>query len=171
MPSRNAIKVYAADGIYHLYNRGVEKRLIFLEAQDCSRFNFFLDRAVKGINQQSRVGQPNFTILTACLMPNHFHLLVQQHTERAIETFMRSLMNSYVRYFNRKYDRVGSLFQGPYKAVLVESNAQLLLVHDYIRHNPGRSNMMSGEGSHRRLYETPALRKMTDRHPLLQASD
>jgi putative transposase len=83
-------------------------------------------------------------------MPNHFHLLVKQHTEVAIAKFMQCLTNSYVRYFNTKYERVGPLFQGKYKGVLIETDAQLLHVTRYIHRNclelsqvgsRGRSNL------------------------------
>ena len=71
-----------------------------------------------------------------CLMPNHFHLMVQQSTEKAITDFMRRLTNSYTKYFNEKYKRVGSLFQGRYKAVLIKKEIHFLYLPYYIHYNP-----------------------------------
>ena len=69
-------------------------------------------------------------------MPNHFHLLIKQNNKTAIEFFMRSLSTKYSVYFNKKYDRVGPLFQGAYKAVLVENETYLLHLSRYIHLNP-----------------------------------
>jgi len=69
-------------------------------------------------------------------MPNHFHLLLKQFTERAIVEFMRRVINSYTRYFNEKYKRIGALFQGCYRATLVETEFYLLHLSRYIHANP-----------------------------------
>jgi len=78
----------------------------------------------------------NFTdeiiLLAYCLMPNHFHLFVKQHSETAIDSFMQSLCTRYTMYFNRRYKRVGSLFQGVYKAVRIETDEQFLHLSRYI---------------------------------------
>lgn len=64
-------------------------------------------------------------LLAYCLMPNHFHFLVKQMEKDAVTRFMRQLTNAYTAYFNRKYDRVGSLFQGKFKDVFVETEEYL----------------------------------------------
>ena len=69
-------------------------------------------------------------------MPNHFHILLKQEEESGISEFISKTLNSYTKYFNTKYNRVGPLFQGQFKAVRVESNEQLLHVHRYIHLNP-----------------------------------
>ena len=69
-------------------------------------------------------------------MPNHFHLLIKQTSDRAIEGFMRSLLTRYSVYFNKRYNRVGSLFQGPYKAVIIDNESYLLHLSRYIHLNP-----------------------------------
>lgn len=71
-----------------------------------------------------------------CLMPNHFHLLVQQLEDNGITALLRKVSDSYTRYFNTKYERVGSLFQGPFKAKLIESDEYLLQLSKYIHKNP-----------------------------------
>lgn len=72
------------------------------------------------------------TLLAHCLMPNHFHFLVHQVLAETIDRFMNSLCTRYTMYFNRKYERLGPLFQGVYKAVLVKTDEQLLYLSRYI---------------------------------------
>jgi putative transposase len=160
MAAKNSIKEYAPDGYYHLYNRGVEKRTVFLDAQDYAVFLSYLktyltpkntddllatinnpDRSYKERNAARKALQLNnfadtFTLLCYCLMPNHFHFLVKQKEEDTIDRFMNSLGVRYSMYFNRKYRRVGGLFQGVYKAVRVISDEQLLHLSRYIHRNP-----------------------------------
>lgn len=69
-------------------------------------------------------------------MPNHFHLLVHQQNSDGIKRFMQSLATIYSIYFNYRYHRVGTIFQGAYKAVLIESEPQLLYLSKYIHRNP-----------------------------------
>ncbi len=151
MPARNVVKTYVSGGVYHIYNRGVEKRTIFEDTYDYRVFEHYLKEAllcpseltveVKGLSFQA-VRRPvrnyNGTIdlLAYCLMPNHFHLLIQQKSDRVIDSFMRSLSTRYSMYFNNKYHHVGSLFQGSYRASLVDSDIYLLHVSRYIHRNP-----------------------------------
>ena len=139
MPSRNSIKQYVAGSYYHIYNRGVERRVVFMDDRDYRTFigylKFYLTppdpwtRAHKDLSQE-------IELMAYCLMPNHFHLLVRQVSDRGIESLMRCLMSSYVRYFNRRYKRVGSLFQDSYKAVRIINDSQLYQVEKYIHLNP-----------------------------------
>lgn len=159
MPGKNAIKVYLENGIYHLYNRGVEKRDIFKEEKDYGVFLSYLKTYLLPKDEAyllSRLLNPdldyrekdeiqkllrlkNFsddiTLLAYCLMPNHFHLLLKQNTKMGIDNFMESLGTRYTLYFNRKYKRVGGLCQFVYKAVIVESDEQLLYLTSYIHRN------------------------------------
>ena len=77
-------------------------------------------------------------ILTFCLMPNHYHLVVRQLTDGGVSLFMKKLGNSYVAYFNKKYhrERMGSLFQGSFKAIHIKTDNQLMNVICYIFTNP-----------------------------------
>lgn len=75
-------------------------------------------------------------IFAYCLMPNHFHLLVQQLADEGITTFVSNLANSYTRYFNTKHERIGALFQGAFKAKLVNNDEYLLQLSKYIHRNP-----------------------------------
>lgn len=159
MPAKNSVKPYVENSYYHIYNRGVEKRTIFQNQQDYAVFLSYLktyllpkDEAVLherlssnnvSFAEKSEILRllrlNNFAdevFLTAyCLIPNHFHFLVKQKSSTAIDTFMNSLSTRYVMYFNKKYKRVGPLYQGVYKAVLVESEAQLLYLTAYIHRN------------------------------------
>ena len=155
MPARNTLKIYVEDGIYHIYNRGVEKRTIFEDVQDYKVFLKYIKEVLsppdeqemntkyimQGLSLQS-IRRPvksyyeKVEMLAYCLMPNHFHFLVRQHDKVSLEGLMRSLMTRYSMYFNKKYDRVGSLFQGRYKAVLVENEEYLLHLSRYIHLNP-----------------------------------
>ncbi len=160
MASRNSIKDYSKDSYYHIYNRGVEKRLIFLDDQDYAVFLSYLntylmpknmDLLKKQLSDSSLSSKEkdkifnlmkmnNFTdeitLHCYCLMPNHFHFLIKQKSANSIDKFMNSLGVRYALYFNRKYKRVGSLYQDVYKAVMVYTDEQLLNVTHYIHKNP-----------------------------------
>ncbi len=79
---------------------------------------------------------PLVEILSFCLMPNHFHVLIKQIEEKGITSFLNKLSNSYTKYFNTRHKRVGPLFQGSFKAIRVEDDEQLLHVSRYIHLNP-----------------------------------
>jgi len=148
MPSKHSIKEYEPGAYYHIYNRGVEKRLVFQDDSDYKTFLGYLrvyltDPNLPGDSRKTRPRSKsiknntgNITLLAYCLMANHFHLFVHQDQIDGINHFMRSLMSEYVRYFNKKYDRVGSLFQGPYKAVKIKSEEQWVYLTKYIHRNP-----------------------------------
>lgn len=82
------------------------------------------------------------SIIAYCLMPNHFHFLLKQLKEDGITIFMNRLANSYSRYFNLKYKRGGTLFQGRFKAILVKNDEQLLHLTRYIHLNPYASGVV-----------------------------
>lgn len=160
MPAKNSVKVYAQNGFYHLYNRGVEKRDIFLDEQDYAVFLSYLkeyltpkdkdelylistskehtyaerQKAEKMLLLNNFFGE--IELLAYVLMPNHYHLLIKQNNERSMENFLNSIGTRYTMYFNRKYKRIGSLYQGVYKAVLIETDGQLLHISRYIHLNP-----------------------------------
>jgi len=155
MPARNRVKVFIENAHYHVYNRGVEKRDIFLDDQDYRVFLSFIKAylsppasslVVHPITQvtgsdpvrlrllKSFVGE--ISLLAYCLMPNHFHLLLWQSPRDAMTRFLRALCTSYVMYFNKKYKRVGTLFQGIYRAAYVDEDAYLLHLSRYVHLNP-----------------------------------
>ena len=141
MPSKYSVKIFVEDGIYHVYNRGVEKRKIFEEDQDYKAFLHYLKRYLTDEDGEVRPRwkkdlSQNIQLLAYCLMPNHFHLLLKQLSKEYLTIFMRCVSNAYTRYFNEKYKRIGPLLQGKYKAVLVDKDLYLLHLTRYIHINP-----------------------------------
>ncbi len=154
MPSSNRVKIYVECGYYHVYNRGVEKRVIFQDDQDHRVFLSYLKSYLSSVFQQTshpilEVTGPGpvrirplksffeeVSLLCYCLMPNHFHLLLHQVPSDGMQRFIQALCTSYTMYFNKKYKRVGPLFQGPYKAVFVDRDSYLLHLTRYIHLNP-----------------------------------
>lgn len=142
MPRKNIIKIYAANSYYHVYNRGIDKREIFLEEKDCKMFLYYLklylsdpdiiQNQAKNISPQllfklrNRNLYNEIKLLSFALMPNHFHLQVRQITNDGMKKLMQRLIPSYVQYFNRKYNRVGPLFESIYKAVLTKTDEQYI---------------------------------------------
>jgi len=142
MPGRNIIKQYGADQYYHLYSRGVAKQPVFLDNEDYTYFLGLFKRYLSSEQTVSnaRVKYPwhgeNLVLLSYCLMSNHIHLLIFQRAESAMVEFMRSLMTSYSMYFNRKYKRVGPVFQSRYRASRISENNYLEHISRYIHLNP-----------------------------------
>jgi len=151
MPCKNILKTYQENGIYHVYNRGVEKRVIFMDTQDYKTFLYFLkeylihsddiareNKSYKGRTFARRSFFGRVELLSYCLMPNHFHLLLRQVGEQDMTEFMKCLSTSYSIYFNNRHKRVGGLFQGRYKAILVNNDEYLLHLSRYIHMNSER---------------------------------
>lgn len=174
------------NGYYHLYNRGVEKQKIFKDDQDyrvfLSYLKTYLDpkdeaklRAVivdanaswREKDKASKLLRLNnfcddLDLLAFCLMTNHFHLLVHQKEEDTIDRFLNSLGTRYTMYFNKKYKRVGPMFQSVYKAVLVGSDEQLLYLTRYIHRNPKsiyHGKNLASQGDALRSYEYSSYRE------------
>lgn len=140
---------FAPGEYYHLYNRGTEKRNIFISRGDYNRFlallflanqNAPIDSTQRGSTslkiESERNGEPIIEIVTYCLMPNHFHLLVREITDGGISKFMQKLMTGYTMYFNKRNERSGALFQGKFKATHVADNRYLRYLISYIHLNP-----------------------------------
>lgn len=149
MPAKNSIKSYADNGYYHVYNRGVAKNEIFLQDQDYAVFLHYLkdylsipksfspeEIAMMQTPYLLKNYYQEIELMAFCLMPNHFHLLIQQKHPRSIEGFMRSLCIRYSQYFNKTHDRVGPLYQGVYKGKLIKNDEYLWFLSRYIHRNP-----------------------------------
>lgn len=137
MPAKNSVKQFIENGYYHLYNRGVEKRDIFLDDQDYSVFLSYIKQYLEPqIGSDPKSLAEEVDLIAFCLMPNHFHFIAKQKTIDGITKFIRAICTNYVMYFNKKYDRVGTLFQGKYKGVLLDNDAYLLHLSRYIHLNP-----------------------------------
>ena len=156
MPRKHTRKINVEGGYYHIYNRGVEKRSIFVGKKDYQVFLNILKTTLspppnpqalvqsftlkgstfQGIPHQPKNCSGKLKLLAYCLMPNHFHLLVMQQTKNMMKQFMQSLATRYAVHFNKTHGRLGSLFESVYKAVLVETNEQFLHLSRYIHKNP-----------------------------------
>lgn len=133
---------------YHLYNRGLEKKDIFIQSRDYSLFidTFFYYQIQNPKPRFSNYRQSKLfpvdptkkivDIICYCLMHNHFHLLVKQLKDGGITEFMRRFILSYIKYRNLKYKHQGPLLNGPFKAVRMETDEQLIHVSRYIHLNP-----------------------------------
>jgi putative transposase len=133
LASRNERKPPDAAGVlFHVYNRGVARQPIFrtrtdyLEFLDCFKRYLTPKPYVDSWGRPYRKLHEGASLVSFCLMPNHFHLVVLQHRNRGLETLMKSAIGGYVKQFNHKYEREGPLFQGRYKARVIDS-------HDYAR--------------------------------------
>lgn len=152
-------KVSLVEGeYYHIYNRGNNKQLIFLDDEDRDRFIklLYLCNSTQGFNFKENIIQPKISawdfergeqlvaIGAWVLIPNHFHLyliaLPKQgfggEEKNNITVFMSKLCTAYAKYFNKKYNRTGSLFEGKFKSVHVENEIQAKYLFSYIHLNP-----------------------------------
>lgn len=134
---------------YHIYNRGVDKRNIFMDSYDLARFfqcmdefntvnpigslyeSSFLDSSVRAMRRNKNLVQ----FIAYCLNPNHYHFIIKQIANGGIAEFMKRLNGGYTWYFNNKYKRSGALFQGRFKAVHAGTNEYLLHLSAYVNLN------------------------------------
>lgn len=139
---------------FHVYNRGVEGRNIFNDADDYQTFESFLagylspaedpkslqktftvhGRTFKGTPHQPKNYSGKVELIAYSLMPDHFHLILQENGKGQIEGLIRSLGTRYSMYFNKKYSRTGSLFEGPYKSKEIKEKNKLLPLAQHIHH-------------------------------------
>lgn len=144
---------FVNDYYYHVFNRGVDKRNTFMDDKDYRRFLFSLQEfndenstlnMVRRFNNHDGSStslrplpkNPMVEIIAYCLMPNHFHFLLKQVKDNGIPGFMRKLGTGYTNYFNQRHERSGSLFQGRYKAILVDKDEYINYLIQYIHLNP-----------------------------------
>lgn len=131
---------------YHIYNRGNSKQTIFHENHDYYRFIklLFLSNTInqfklfflKNPMDDFERGEQLVQVGAYCLMPNHFHLLVTPQKEHGLSRFMQKVTTGYSMYFNNKYDRTGTLFEGKFKAEHVSDDRYLKYLFSYIHLNP-----------------------------------
>ena len=141
--------------IYHALNRGVDKRKIFMDDRDYYRFvhdlfefndeecvlnnDFRFKRPTMGVGHQyieHKKRKMLVDVLAFCLMPNHYHLMLSPRIENGVSLFMKKLNGGYVNYFNKKHERTGTLFEGGYKSIKLESQAHFIHLPYYIHLNP-----------------------------------
>ena len=130
MPRRQV--VLQAGNYYHVYNRGNNRQLIFLEREN---YLYFLRQL------QARLISKGVDIVAYCLMPNHYHLLVYLQTDD-FSKLMQAFSLCYTKAINKRHHQVGSLFQGPFNAIHVNSDEYLATLTRYIHLNPVRANLV-----------------------------
>ncbi len=184
---------FANGEIYHIYNRGIDRRPIFTNKQEYRRliqslaFYIPTDTSIRlshylvmsqgdqqKVDLRRQMASRRVSTLSYCLMPNHFHLLLRQESEGGISEYLRLLQNSYARYFNIKHSRSGALFEGIFKAVYIESQQQLVHVSRYIHLNPytaylvkDPSNLANYAWSSLRDYVAPSPTSFIDTQTIL----
>ena len=146
---------FAPGEYFHLYNRGTERRTIFSSETDYERMLALLylcngtipvrmdgirrkqgGRALLEVLTEVDRGIPLVDICAYCFMPNHFHILVHEKEGNGISKFMQKIGNGYTGYFNTRYERTGTLFQGKFKATHVDNDRYLKYLIAYIHLNP-----------------------------------
>lgn len=152
------------NSIYHVFNRGIDKRTTFSDKHEflrayqilkyyryslppvkLSRFLLLGDSSRNSLMEENW-GVKLVSIKTFCLMPNHFHLLLEQLVDNGISKYLSQIQNSYTRYFNIKNKRVGQLFLDNFKNVLVNDESQLLHLSRYIHLNPYTAGVVKDYG-------------------------
>jgi len=148
---------FANEEYYHIFNRGVDKRDVFLDARDYQRFLLSMDllndernglmlewRDIKRVNPRAELLEfqelgsrrnPFVELVAYCLNPNHYHFILRQLRDDGIKLFMHKLGTSYTNYFNVRNKRSGALFQGKFKAAHIDSNEYLLYLSAYVNEN------------------------------------
>lgn len=143
---------FGIDEWYHCYNRGVDKRIVFEDTGDYNRFLLLLylgngsvplrianikDKNIRAVLKDSSLerGEPVVEIGAYILMPNHFHLLLKEIIEGGITIFMQRIFTAFTMYFNKKYERTGVLFAGPFKSRHVDDDRYLKQLVSYLHLN------------------------------------
>ncbi len=143
---------FVPENYYHIYNRGIDKRIIFKSVYDYQRFvillyvansqtSIRLDDLITSHKDYEEIfeverGEPLVSIGAWVLMSNHFHLLLREEVEGGISTFMKKLGTAYSMYFNIKYKRTGGLFGGPFKSKYIPEDSYLKHLFGYLHLNP-----------------------------------
>src|ERR1700704_3380226 len=131
------LRVYPPGTTVHVFNRGNNRGSIFSDEVDCEWFLTILERAAT----RYRVSAHGYVLMT-----NHFHLMATPETPDALSRMMKVVGVRYVSYYNRKYDRIGTLWSGRYRAVPIHDERYLLTCLRYIEQNPVRASMVSEAG-------------------------
>lgn len=160
MPAGN-LKIKDKEGSYsHVYNKGIDNKIIFNDEEDYKVFQDFLKdylttplaaehtkkdfivngRVFRGTPHQPKNYFNKIELVAYSLNPDRFHLILRPFAKGVLENFIRSLCTRYSIYFNKKYKRTGSLFAGPYKSVVVKDEPGLLHLTQYLHHTGEHSS-------------------------------
>lgn len=177
---------------YHLYNRGVDKRVTFSSRPEYNRFLAYLylmndvesarytdviRTFSRGLASRYDRGKPLVAIGAYCLMPNHFHIYATPLVEDGISKFMQRVQTAYTMFFNQKHERSGALFQGTFKARHVDDDAYAKYLFSYIHLNPAKlkepnwknfgARDFRGLHEYLRTYPYSSLREYTEREHII----
>jgi REP element-mobilizing transposase RayT len=143
MPRRRVPLI--ADVAYHVYNRGNNRQALFFEPRDYAEFMRRIRHFVLG-DRQDGIGTvergPGASVIAYCLMPNHYHLLLEP-TGEDLSSRMQMLSISYTKWVNARHERCGALFQGQFQAVPVREDRHLLTLTAYLHLNPVRAGIIA----------------------------
>ncbi len=150
---------FAENEYFHVYGRGTNKGKIFLDDSDYTRFIFLMTHfqsptklynigwytqsfikhgsfRIKEDTLEKLVKKRNVELVSFALMPNHFHMLIKNLEDLVLSVYMHRVLTAYGKYFNAKYNKTGHVFEGPFNAVHINKNSQLLHLSAYIHKNP-----------------------------------
>ena len=133
------LRIEYPGAVYHITSRGNEKKPVYKDDQDRKNFLFILDKVNK---------RYHWLCHAYCLMDNHFHLLIET-PDGNLSIGMRQLNGVYTQAFNKRHHRAGHLFQGRYKAILIQKDSHLLEVCRYVVQNPVRAGLAEDPGQRR----------------------
>ena len=139
------LRIEFAGALYHVTSKGNAREAIYLTDEDRQQFLTLLENTVKRYDWYCHA---------YCLMGNHYHLLIETNTP-ALSKGMKYLNGTYTQYFNRRHQRVGHVFQGRFKAILVQKEAYLLELARYIVLNPVRAQMVRSAKDWPSTYQSP----------------
>jgi REP-associated tyrosine transposase len=131
MPYRKS--TFFPGGYFHIYNRGVSRNQIFFSEED---YRYCLSLLKKYAETYF------ITIIAYCLMPNHFHFILRQNSDRSVSRFMGVVFNAYVQSLNKKYGRVGTLFEGRFKNIHIDNENYILQLCRYLHLNPVKARIV-----------------------------
>lgn len=126
--------VFSKGGYYHIYNRGCNRQEIFHTEENY----LFLTRKILDLAPEHSIG-----VIAYCLMPNHYHFLLKQEGDESAGFVVQLIFNSYTKAFNARYSRTGTLFEGPFKSIQVESREYLVHLCRYIHRNPLEAGLVT----------------------------
>lgn len=168
MPAKNLRRVVEGGTYCHVYNKGIENKTIFADDSDYKTFLGFLEeylstprpteakkaeftvngKVFKGIPHQPKNYHDKVELIAYGLRPNSFHLLLHQKADKSLQAFIRSLCTRYSMYFNKKYSRSGTLFDGPYKSHQIDDKKGL--AYSVLQLNKGENHTSQLEYSGQR---------------------
>ena len=151
----------ANNEVYHVYTRSIDNYIAFKDESDYTRaieaikyyiygklptsFSNYIktkNKKIFSLKYELDINNTVVQIIAYCIMPTHVHLILKQVKDNGISIYMKNIFDSYTRYYNTKYLRRGTLWEGKFKSVHVENNEQLLHLTRYIHLNPATAGLV-----------------------------